>query len=73
MRRGIPARSEVPVPQAKPAAGYAVDPVDVADPAFSQVDLRDPDLLIMMGGPMGVYKQDGGFNRWLQHWLDPAR
>lgn len=40
------------------AAGYAVDRIDVADPAFSQVDLRDPDLLIMMGGPMGVYEQD---------------
>ncbi|MES2492823.1 MAG: glutamine amidotransferase [Pseudomonadota bacterium] len=39
-------------------AGYAVDRVDVADPSFSQVDLRDPDLLIMMGGPMGVYEQD---------------
>lgn len=40
------------------AAGYQVDRVDVADPAFSLVDLRDPDLLIMMGGPMGVYEQD---------------
>jgi len=40
------------------AAGFAVDRIDVADPAFSQVDLRDPDLLIMMGGPMGVYEQD---------------
>lgn len=40
------------------AAGYEVDRVDVADPAFSQVDLRDPDLLIMMGGPMGVYEQE---------------
>jgi len=39
-------------------AGYAVDRVDVDDPAFSRVDLRDPDLLIMMGGPMGVYEQD---------------
>ena len=40
------------------AAGYAVDRVDVADPDFSKVDLRDPDLLIMMGGPMGVYERD---------------
>ena len=40
------------------AAGYAVDRIDVADPAFSSIDLRDPDLLIMMGGPMGVYEQD---------------
>jgi GMP synthase (glutamine-hydrolysing) len=40
------------------AAGFAVDRIDVADPAFSQVDLRDPDLVLMMGGPMGVYEQD---------------
>ena len=40
------------------AAGYAVDRIDVSDPAFSEVDLATPDLLIMMGGPMGVYEQD---------------
>ncbi|HEX7822087.1 MAG TPA: glutamine amidotransferase [Sphingobium sp.] len=40
------------------AAGYAIDRIDVADPAFSRLDLREPDLLIMMGGPMGVYEQD---------------
>lgn len=40
------------------AAGYEVDRVDVADPDFSKVDLREPDLLIMMGGPMGVYEQE---------------
>lgn len=40
------------------AAGFAVDRVDVADPDFSQVDLREPDLLIMMGGPMGVYERE---------------
>jgi len=40
------------------AAGYAIDRVDVSDPGFSQIDLREPDLLIMMGGPMGVYEQD---------------
>lgn len=40
------------------AAGYRVDRVDVADPGFSQLDLVAPDLLIMMGGPMGVYEQD---------------
>jgi len=38
-------------------AGYAVDRVDVCDPGFSGVDLTEPDLLIMMGGPMGVYEQ----------------
>lgn len=40
------------------AAGYRVDRIDVSDPAFPTLDLRDPDLLIMMGGPMGVYEQD---------------
>jgi GMP synthase (glutamine-hydrolysing) len=40
------------------AAGYHVDRIDVADPAFPGLDLREPDLLIMMGGPMGVYEQD---------------
>lgn len=40
------------------AAGYQVDRIDVIDPAFSALDLTAPDLLIMMGGPMGVYEQD---------------
>ena len=40
------------------AAGYAIDRVDVTDPGFSAIDLSEPDLLIMMGGPMGVYEQD---------------
>lgn len=40
------------------AAGYVIDRIDVSDPAFSTLDLREPDLLIMMGGPMGVYEQD---------------
>lgn len=40
------------------AAGYQVDRVDVSDPGFSEIDLCHHDLLIMMGGPMGVYEQD---------------
>jgi len=39
------------------AAGYQVDRIDVADPAFASLDLTRHDLLIMMGGPMGVYEQ----------------
>ena len=39
-------------------AGYAVDRIDVTDPGFPAVDLAAPDLLIMMGGPMGVYEQE---------------
>ncbi|WP_447931474.1 glutamine amidotransferase [Sphingopyxis fribergensis] len=40
------------------AAGYELARIDVADPDFGAVDLGEPDLLIMMGGPMGVYEQD---------------
>lgn len=40
------------------SAGYVLDRIDVEDPAFGAVDLTEPDLLIMMGGPMGVYEQD---------------
>ncbi|NIJ38326.1 GMP synthase (glutamine-hydrolysing) [Sphingopyxis panaciterrae] len=40
------------------AAGYALDRIDVGDPAFAALDLAEPDLLIMMGGPMGVYERD---------------
>lgn len=40
------------------AAGYAIDRVDVIDPEFHAVDLVAPDLVVMMGGPMGVYEQE---------------
>ena len=40
------------------AAGYVIDRVDVSDLRFSSVDLAAPDLLIMMGGPMGVYERE---------------
>jgi GMP synthase - Glutamine amidotransferase domain len=40
------------------AAGYAIERIDVASPDFLDADLCTPDLLIMMGGPMGVYEQD---------------
>ena len=33
------------------AAGYQLDRIDVDDPLFGRVDLGEPDLLIMMGGP----------------------
>jgi GMP synthase (glutamine-hydrolysing) len=41
------------------AAGYVLDRVDVTDAAFTNLDLVAPDLVILMGGPMGVYEQDG--------------
>ncbi len=40
------------------AAGYHIERIDVADAAFVEADLCTPDLLIMMGGPMGVYEQE---------------
>ncbi len=40
------------------AAGYELARVDVDDANFGAIDLGAPDLLIMMGGPMGVYEQD---------------
>jgi GMP synthase (glutamine-hydrolysing) len=40
------------------AAGYVIDRVDVIDPEFHAVDLTAPDLVVMMGGPMGIYEQD---------------
>lgn len=37
------------------AAGYEIDRIDVTDPDFANVDFDAPDLVVMMGGPMGVY------------------
>jgi GMP synthase (glutamine-hydrolysing) len=39
------------------SAGYEIDRIDVTEPVFRELDLCEPDLLIMMGGPMGVYEQ----------------
>ena len=40
------------------AAGYVIDRIDVTDPAFPDIDFDEPDLVVMMGGPMGVYETD---------------
>ncbi|HEX8447214.1 MAG TPA: glutamine amidotransferase [Sphingomonas sp.] len=40
------------------AAGYAFARIDVLDPTFSEADFLSPDLLVLMGGPMGVYDRD---------------
>lgn len=40
------------------AAGYVIDRIDVADPAFASIDFDEPDLVVMMGGPMGVYETE---------------
>lgn len=50
------------------AAGYHIDRVDVASPDFADVDLCSPDLLIMMGGPMGVYETD--LHPWISLQID---
>lgn len=38
-------------------AGYVIDRVDVTDPDFASMDFLEPDLVVMMGGPMGVYER----------------
>ncbi|MFD1952083.1 glutamine amidotransferase [Sphingomonas arantia] len=40
------------------AAGYSFSRIDVLDPAFGEADFMAPDLLVLMGGPMGVYERD---------------
>lgn len=40
------------------AAGYSIDRVDVCDLDYAALDFVAPDLLILMGGPMGVYETD---------------
>lgn len=45
-------------------AGYALDRIDVTDPGFARVNFNTPDLLILMGGPMGVYERD------VHPWID---
>lgn len=45
------------------AAGYVIDRIDVTDPAFADVDFDEPDLVVLMGGPMGVYETEA--HPWL--------
>ena len=40
------------------AAGYAIDTADVDEPRFASLDFAAPDLLVLLGGPMGVYERD---------------
>src|SRR5262249_55646253 len=42
-----------------------LDRVDVTDPRFAEIDFTAPDLLLMMGGPMGVYEREA--NPWIAH------
>ena len=40
------------------ARGFDIVEIDVGTPEFCQIDLLAPELLVIMGGPMGVYEQD---------------
>jgi GMP synthase (glutamine-hydrolysing) len=50
------------------AAGYVIDRIDVTDPAFPAADFVAPDLLVMMGGPMGVH--EGAAYPWIAHEIE---
>ena len=50
------------------AAGYDLDRIDVTDPAFTSVNFNAPDLLILMGGPMGVYEREA--HPWIDCEID---
>lgn len=39
-------------------AGYVIDRIEATDPTFASVDLVEPDLVVIMGGPMGVYERE---------------
>lgn len=49
-------------------AGYALERIDVTDPEFARVNFNTPDLLILMGGPMGVYERDA--HPWIDCEID---
>lgn len=50
------------------AAGYQLDRIDVTDSDFARVNFNAPDLLILMGGPMGVYERET--NPWIDCEVD---
>ena len=56
--RHVPVEGIAGYRQPVEAAGYRIDRVDVSDPGFGALDFAEPDLLILMGGPMSVYEQD---------------
>jgi GMP synthase (glutamine-hydrolysing) len=45
------------------AAGYVLDRIDVSCQSFADIDFEAPDLLLLMGGPMGVYET--GAHPWI--------
>jgi GMP synthase (glutamine-hydrolysing) len=50
------------------AAGYDIDTVDIDDPRFGSLDWLEPDLFVLLGGPMGVYERDK--HPWIAGELD---
>lgn len=38
-------------------AGYDIHRINVSDPDFGSLDWLEPDLVVVMGGPMGVYER----------------
>lgn len=50
------------------AAGFKLDRIDVCGPEFAEADFLTPDLLILMGGPMGVYESEA--HPWIAHEID---
>lgn len=50
------------------AAGYELTRIDVGDPEFPDADLVSPDLVILMGGPMGVYERERF--PWIAHEIE---
>ncbi len=45
--------------------GYEIAKINVRDSAYPTLSFLDPDLLVIMGGPMGVYETDQ--HPWIAH------
>ena len=45
-------------------AGYDFHRINVSDPEFPAFDWLDPDLVVVMGGPMGVYEREA--HPWIE-------
>lgn len=53
------------------SAGYAIDRIDVTDSGFAGADFVSPDLVLLMGGPMGVYETER--YPWITHEIERLR
>ena len=53
------------------AAGYALERIDVSCQSFAKIDFEGPDLILLMGGPMGVYETDR--HPWLAAEIEAVR